>query len=544
MSVIGPRNLAFRIGIASALLLSPAGHLTAQTLAKPAVSSTAPSENESDVHALAQSVRELQAQVQALTSEVSALRAEAGERRDQSDRVTEVMGAPSKSANTYDTYSVATIQPAATSSVQATSPVQAPSPQDRTIEDRVSQIEENQDLAAANLQEQSLTKIESGSKYRVRLSGIVLLNMFGVRGSLDSVDVPEIAVQQQSFESAGSFGGSLRQSQIGLEAFGPDILGAHTSASIRFDFVGGFPNEPNGVSEGLVRLRTGTIRFDWKNTSVIAGQDYLFFAPLAPTSMASLAVPALSYAGNLWSWTPQIRIEHRIALSDRSSISLEAGILDSFSGDLPGQAPGVVDRYPSWGEMSGLPAFAGRLAWKHTLFGQDFTVGTGGYFGRQFWGFGRNVNGWVSTTDVTVPLGTMLEFSGMFFRGSALGGLGGAIGQDVLFSGSLVSPASIFQGLDSIGGWAQLKFKLRPNFEVNGAFGEDNPFASDLRKYPASASYYGSLFSRNLSPFANFIYRPRSDVVLSLEYRYLRTTVFGSGSNAANIVNASVGYLF
>ena len=95
-----------------------------------------------------------------------------------------------------------------------------------------------------------------------------------------------------------------------------------------------------------------------------------------------------------------------------------------------------------------------------------------------------------------------------------------------------------------MGGWAQLKFKLRPNFEVNGAFGEDNPFAGELRKYPASASYYGSLFSRNLSPFANFIYRPRSDVVLSLEYRYLRTSVFGSGSNTANIVNASVGYLF
>ena len=45
-----------------------------------------------------------------------------------------------------------------------------------------------------------------------------------------------------------------------------------------------------------------------------------------------------------------------------------------------------------------------------------------------------------------MPLGKMVEFSGMFFRGSALGGLGGAIGQDVLFSGSLVSPASIFAG--------------------------------------------------------------------------------------------------
>jgi hypothetical protein len=542
MEVIAPRSLLLKIGIASVLLFSGTPRLTGQNLAKSAASNPAPAENESDVRALAQSVRELQAQVKALTSEVSALRAEAGERADKPNLPTAPLNASSTIASANDTNSIAASQPAAISSSQANPSAPAPAPQNRTIEDRVAQIEENQDLAAANLQEQSQTKIESGSKYRVRLSGIVLLDMFGVRGSLDSVDVPEIAVQRQPFESAGSLGGSLRQSQIGLEAFGPEILGAHTSANIRFDFAGGFPNEPNGVSEGLVRLRTGTIRFDWKNTSVIAGQDYLFFVPLAPTSMASLAVPALSYSGNLWSWTPQIRVEHRIALSDRSSLSLEAGILDSFSGDLPGA--GAVDRYPSWGEMSGLPAFAGRVAWTHALFGQNLSVGTGGYFGRQFWGFGRHVNGWVSTTDVTLPLGKIVEFSGMFFRGSALGGLGGAIGQDVLFSGSLVNPAATFVGLDSMGGWAQLKFKLRPNFEVNGAFGEDNPFASELRKYPASASYYGSLFSRNLSPFANFIYRPRSDVVLSLEYRYLRTSVFGSGSNTANIVNASVGYLF
>ncbi len=542
MAMIRPRNLLLEISIASALLFPGAAGVTGQNLAKSAVSNPAPTDNESDVRALAKSVRELQAQVKALTSEVSALRAAAGDRTGNPNLPPAALNASSTTPSARDAYSVAASQPVPESSSQSIASAPISNLQDRSIEERLSQVEENQDLAAANLQEQSQTKIESGSKYRVRLSGIVLLNMFGVRGNLDSQDVPEIAVPQQSFESAGSLGGSLRQSQIGLEAFGPDILGAHTSANIRFDFAGGFPNEPNGVSEGLVRLRTGTIRFDWKNTSVIAGQDYLFFAPLAPTSMASLAVPALSYAGNLWSWTPQIRVEHRITLSDRSRISLEAGILDSFSGDLPGA--GAVDRYPSWGEMSGLPAFAGRLAWTHTVFGQELTVGTGGYFGRQFWGFGRNVNGWVSTTDVNLPLGKMVEFSGMFFRGSALGGLGGAIGQDVLFSGSLVSPASIFVGLDSMGGWAQLKFKLRPKFEVNGAFGEDNPFASELRKYPASASYYGSLFSRNLSPFANIIYRPRSDVVLSLEYRYLRTSVFGSNANTANIVNATFGYLF
>ena len=50
--------------------------------------------------------------------------------------------------------------------------------------------------------------------------------------------------------SSGTFGGSLRQSQIGLEAFGPTIAGARTSANVQFDFAGGFPYTPNGVSFG------------------------------------------------------------------------------------------------------------------------------------------------------------------------------------------------------------------------------------------------------------------------------------------------------
>ncbi len=68
----------------------------------------------------------------------------------------------------------------------------------------------------------------------------------------------------------------------------------------------------------------------------------MFFAPSAPTSLATLAIPALSYAGNLWAWTPQVRIEHRVALSDTSSLSFQGGILDSLTGDTPDEG---FDRY-------------------------------------------------------------------------------------------------------------------------------------------------------------------------------------------------------
>jgi hypothetical protein len=149
-------------------------------------------------------------------------------------------------------------------------------------------MEENVELLDAKINEQDQTKVESGSKYRVRLSGIVLLNLFENRGGVDNLDFPELAMSPDTGAPAGTFGGSLRQSQISLQAFGPDVTGAHTSADVTFDFAGGFPNYSNGQVMGLVRLRTGTLRMDWADTSLVAGQDRLFFARLDRSPRARL----------------------------------------------------------------------------------------------------------------------------------------------------------------------------------------------------------------------------------------------------------------
>jgi hypothetical protein len=124
-----------------------------------------------------------------------------------------------------------------------------------------------------------------------------------------------------------------------------------------------------------------------------------------------------------------------------------------------------------------------------------------------------------------------------------VGGLGGGLGQTVLYKGLLTDPATTLKGLDSMGGWAQLKFKPRTNLEINGAIGLENPFASELRSYTANTVYLDS-YSRNLSPLVNIIYQVRSDVLFSIEYRRLQTAVLDSGTNRANHVNFGVGYIF
>ena len=488
----------------------------------------------------------LQDRIEALTTQVSEMRAEqqrsrleSAELRKQVELLRAQLGSPLRNAS----YAVLPQQQAPGPPLpgsQSTPAAGAESAQD--IPQRLSQLEEDQQLTDAKLNDQYQTKVESSSKYRLRLSGLVLLNMFANRGNVDNLDVPQLAQQADAIESRGAFGGSLRQSQIGLQVFGPDVLGAHTSADVQFDFAGGFPDAPNGAEFGIMRLRTGTIRFDWANTSIVAGQDSLFFAPLSPTSMASLSVPALSYSGNLWTWTPQIRVEHRIVISDNSSIQIQGGILDSWSGDVPQD---FYERYPTWGEESAQPAYAARVAWTQRINGRPLTLGFGGYYGRQYWAVGRHVDGWAGTTDLTLPLGKLFTFTGEFYRGSATAGLGGGIGQDVLIGpGSFLSPSTTVTGLHSLGGWSQLKFKPLPKIEFNGAFGQDNPLASQLRRFQANTAFYDGLLARNRSAFVNCIYQPRSDMLFSVEYRRIRTFEIEGDSYIANQVNLGVGYIF
>jgi len=316
---------------------------------------------------------------------------------------------------------------------------------------------------------------------------------------------------------------------------------AVATGDIQFDLGGGFPNTDNGVTSGLFRLRTGTIRLDWSRTSVVAGQDNIFFSPLSPTSFASLIVPAFGYAGNLWAWVPQVRVEHRFDVSSTSSLTLQGGILDNLTGEAPRFQS---QRVPQAGEKSSQPGYGLRVAWTRSASGQPMTIGLGGYYSRQDWAFNRHVDGWAGTADWDLPLGRLFSLSGEFYTGEAVGGLGGGIGRSVVFSGLPTDPAARVRGSESVGGWSQLKFKPASRWEFNGAFGFDNPRAEDLRAFAVSPSVSDSTAARNRSSFINFIYRPHSSLLFSTEYRRLWTFPINGNSHTADQVNLMMGVLF
>ncbi len=488
---------------------------------------------------MATAIQELQTQVRELRSVVTEMRSEAAQYRAETAALRQELEATRSQLAPGN--SPAPNWPADSSTTTAKSASQVPDAPPNVTEGRIASLEESSQLLTDKIDEQYQTKVESASKYRVRLSGIVLLNLFSNRGTTDNQDFPSYATGPESYYSNGNLGASLRQSEIGLEVFGPRLAGARTEGNVQADFSGGFPNTLDGVDSGLFRLRTASVRMDWEHTSIVAGQDDLFLSPQSPTSFASLAVPALSYAGNLWGWIPQVRIEHRFELAEKHTLLVQGGILDNLTGQPP---YGSYGRTPQAGEASGEPALGGRVAWTTTLLGRSLTVGGAGYFGRQNWGFDRYVDGWAGMTDWDIPLAPRVSLSGEFYRGLAVGGLGGGFGESVLMSGSLTDPTTQVRGLDSMGGWSQLKVRTTAKLEFNGAFGMDNPYAFDLRIFPASQSYVDPTLARNQAILGNFIFRPRSNLLFSTEYRHLKTFHLSNDTYPASQLNLMIGILF
>jgi hypothetical protein len=493
------------------------------------------------IRQLQQQVQQLQAAMQAMQEEAGRYRAETGQLRRELQatrlQLEALRGGPADVA--YRTPLTAGAQETEKSQTESSSA------DSKTVDERITRLEEDQQLLSAKVEDQYQTKVESGSKYRVKLSGMLLMNLFSNQGFTDHLEIPGVALPATDSltggNTGGSFGATFRQSQFGLEVYGPTFAGAKTSGHFMADFFGEFPETVNGSASGSFRIRTGAVRLDWSHTSLVAGIDGIFFSPLYPTSFASLAIPALTYSGNLYGWTPQVRIEHRWTSSEHSTITLSAGILDPLTGETP---PNEFLRIPGAGESSRQPAYATRLAWSQRVFGRNLTLGAGAYYSRENWGFNRNINGWAANTDWIVPLGQYFTLSGKFYTGRAIGGLGAGIGRSVVFNGSLTDPATIVRGLPSTGGWAQLGFKPLPKLEFNAAAGQDNVTSADVRGFTQTTGYFDADLNRNRSEFVNFIYRPRSNLLFSTEFRTLRTFSVTGSSSRANQLNLIMGVLF
>jgi hypothetical protein len=121
-----------------------------------------------------------------------------------------------------------------------------------------------------------------------------------------------------------------------------------------------------------------------------------------------------------------------------------------------------------------------------------------------------------------------------------LGSLGGGAFKDYVSYGE-----HEVRGLNDEGGWAQFKARLSPTLEANAAIGQDSAFARQVRA--AVLSTTPTTYSRlvaNRTLFGNLIYRPRTYLLFSLEYRRIESWQAAPPAVSSQALGIAIGYLY
>ena len=84
------------------------------------------------------------------------------------------------------------------------------------------ELEEQVAVQTARLEEQAQTKVESGQRFPIRIKGMLLFNTFLNSKQDGKEQYPSAAAPRADYATGGA---SLRQSVVGLEYRGPEVLG-------------------------------------------------------------------------------------------------------------------------------------------------------------------------------------------------------------------------------------------------------------------------------------------------------------------------------
>lgn len=502
------------------------------------------------VSAQATTQENLSQQIQKLTADMARAQAQLEQSQHQLDemrkQLSELQCQMAQSGKITATQSSSASVPVSSSSSSQAEPGAATA----AIQD----IHERQAMQESQIATLEQSKVESESKYQIKVTGLLLLNGFVNTGAVDMAATPTVALQ-----GGGSTGASVRQTILGFDARGPNLFGARSYADLRVDFDGSPASGSSSTAYSgyynanttLLRLRTAHAGLRWKHTEAYFALDRPIVSPDTPTSLTAVAIPALAWSGNLWTWNPQVGINQDFGASDSGRIRLQAALIDV--GDAPlspstlisGTSPAIP---PDSAEESRWPGLEARIALQGPAVNnrEDRShFGIGGYFAPHYSNvLGHGFDSWAATLDAHFFLPARLEYSGSFYRGQALGGLGGGAYKDFAYRIDPDSGNYDFRPLDDVGGWAQLKERVSERLEFNAAFGVDNAFAGELQRYiVVGDSMYQSL-ARSRTYTGNVIYSPSAYLKFSLEYRHLESSPVIGLPASSNIIGLGVGYKF
>ncbi len=402
---------------------------------------------------------------------------------------------------------------------QAATPTPTPTP----VQAQGPSTEERLDVQESRTAELAASKVEASQRFPIRLTGMVLFNSFFNSTGSGGYEYPTIAMPGET----GSGGATVRQTIIGLDYSGPEVLGGRISGALRMDLWGG--NGPP-LDEAL-RLRTATVSIDWKDRSFMVGVDKPIISPREPESLAQVEVSPLTGAGNLWLWIPQARFQQDFHFTDQSGLQAQIGVVQTHEvNGSPASPYEPGPTTPSYVEPA-RPGVEARLE----LFtgpsdGQRFEIASGLHHSVSHV-LGESLSSDIVSFDWFGRPWKPIEFTGTVFMGHNVAPLGtGYISQGFV----AIGPGMV-TSVPSVGGWGQLTYRPFPRLWFNFFTGQQDDRNSVLPAYA---------IAKNLAYGANFFYKLAPNVLASFEASQTRTNYIGSGLLLNNHYDLALAYLF
>jgi hypothetical protein len=360
------------------------------------------------------------------------------------------------------------------------------------------------------------TKVEAAQRLPVTLTGMVLFNSFLNSGANGGAQDPLMAAPANNVSGGGA---SLSQSIVGLRFQGPRVLGGQVRGSLDLDLWGGTASSLNH----LVRMRVASLEVDWKNSTLMAGQDKPLIAPRDPDSLAQVAFSPLTAAGNLWLWSPQVRFEQRFAMGDNVGLKAQASVYQTsepatsasplYQATLSSASPSAEGRFEFWSNLG--PGARLEIA--------------PGFHVSETHVAGISVPSRLFTIDWMLQPLAKLRLTGAFFNGRNAAGVGG------LRQGFTLVKSDQFIAVPTTGGWAQLSYFASKRLTLNVYGGQESNPAADL---------LAGQIARNFVYAGNAQYRLGPNVLLGLEANQARTTYVGGLFRLVNHYDLALAYLF
>ena len=348
------------------------------------------------------------------------------------------------------------------------------------------------EMLQTQVAELAQTRVESTTRFPVKLFGTVHANVFANSANPNWLDIPNLVLPPPADGQTGTLSASLRQTRLGFTVEGPRIGSASTNAVVAMDFFGGIPGFQTGQVMGLPRLLVAFARVEGQRTALEIGQDHMILAPRDPTSLAGFAFPLLFRSGNLYLRAPQVRIEHALG-----RVLATAGIVAPVAGDLIGTEYLFVPPALA-GERSRRPAVQARLAYRAGALGEPRSIdlGVSGHAGWERRG-NTLAHAWAAAADFAGRR-QFVGVAGEVFTGTNADAFGGALGLDAR----------------SNGGWAEVQAFPSNRVWLTVGFGIDD--IRDARRFTLPRR-------RNQSVYSSLILSLTPEVQTSFEYRQLKT---------------------